>query len=103
MTDNKKGERKMGIKSICSTMLVCSASAACLMFTEISRADTWTGGGLDDNWTNGANWLDGSAPTLADSVFFDINDSGNTNGVNEIFQILELSYGGGGTHITNNK
>ena len=33
-------------------------------------ARSWSGGGLTDNWTNGANWTGGVAPLTGDSLVF---------------------------------
>jgi hypothetical protein len=48
---------------------------------------TWSGSGLDDNWSNGTNWLDGVPPVSTDSVTFNATDSGNINLVDADFTI----------------
>ena len=63
-------------------------------------ADTWTGA-IDDFWSTNGNWLDGSAPTSADSVTFDAGDTGGTNFVDANFAITGLEYLVNGTHTTN--
>ena len=82
------------------TKVACIASVAFLMVTGISQADTWTGAGPDNNWSTNGNWLDGSPPTPADSVIFNVGDSGGTNDVDTFFTILGLEYIGNGVHTT---
>lgn len=62
--------------------LVGNASAATI---------TWTGGGSDNNFSTGANWSGGSAPTDGDTITFDnsslTDDSGNV-AVNDMSGLL---------------
>ena len=61
---------------------------------------TWTGSGINDNWSNGSNWFDGAPPTDTDSVTFNANDSGNINIVDMAFTIAGLQYIGNSVHTT---
>ena len=69
------------------TKVACIASVAFLMFTGISQADSWTGT-VDDLWSTDGNWLDGTAPTPADSVTFNAGDPPGTNIVDTNFTRL---------------
>ncbi len=88
------------IKTSYSVFRVISVALFLALHVTASHADNWIGAGVDNNWSTSTNWLDGSPPTLLDTVFFDITDSGNINVVNGIFNIGGLQYGGGGIHIT---
>ena len=35
-----------------------------------AQTATWTGGGVDDNWTSGANWAGGTPPTAGNALGF---------------------------------
>jgi len=61
---------------------------------------TWTGSGINDNWSNDNNWLGGAPSTDADSVIFNATDSGNTNIVDRDFTIVGLQYIGNSVHST---
>ena len=81
------------------TTVACIASVAFLTFTGISQADTWTGA-VDDLWSTDGNWLDGTAPTSADSAIFNAGGSPGTNFVDTDFTITGLEYLIDGTHLT---
>lgn len=51
---------------------LCLLSILSLTCADFARADlfTWTGGGGDNNWSTGANWDLGSAPTANDTLDF---------------------------------
>ena len=51
---------------------LCLVSILSLTCVDFARADlfTWTGGGGDNNWSTGANWDLGSAPTANDTLDF---------------------------------
>ena len=51
---------------------LCLLSILSLTCADFVRADlfTWTGGGGDNNWSTGANWDLGSAPTANDTLDF---------------------------------
>ena len=51
---------------------LCLVSILSLTCVDFARADlfTWTGGGGDNNWSTGANWDFGSAPTANDTLDF---------------------------------
>jgi hypothetical protein len=47
------------------------ALCLCLLCASATRAATWTGGGGDNNWSNGANWDTGTPPGPGDNAIFD--------------------------------
>ncbi|CAN5466886.1 hypothetical protein BH09PLA1_BH09PLA1_16900 [soil metagenome] len=54
-------------------MLLACGAAAILFAAVATRAqnnDTWDGGGGDDNWGTGNNWVDNTAPSLNSQVNF---------------------------------
>jgi len=62
---------------------------------------TWNGGGTDDNWSSGANWAGGSAPTEAGSGWDDaILEFGGATRLNPIKNINGGSGGFNVDHIT---
>lgn len=76
-------------------------------FSGSSVADSWTGLGISDNWSDPNNWLDGSPPLSTDSVVFNATDSGNTSIIDLDFftlnptgEITGLQYVGNGVHTT---
>ena len=93
-----KKSRILSIR-LTNTKLAYIASVVFLMFTGISPADTWTGT-IDDLWSANGNWLDGTAPTISDSVTFDAGDTGGTNFVDTNFTITALDYLVNGSHTT---
>ena len=55
-----------------------------LTFADFVRVElfTWTGGGVDSNWSTGANWDTGSAPTTGDTL--DFAGTTRANSVNDL-------------------
>jgi hypothetical protein len=84
------------------TKVACIASVAFLIVTGTSQADdNWTGASpLNDFWSTGVNWEDGTPPGFADVVTFNAVDSGGTNIVDTNFTITGLEYIGNGVHTT---
>ena len=63
----------------------------------------WIGSGGDDFWSTVGNWSaspSSHVPGPADSVFFNLSDSGNSNVVNSDFTIGPLLYLGSSSHTT---
>jgi fibronectin-binding autotransporter adhesin len=58
-------------------------------------ARTWTGGGADGNWSNGANW-DGAAPVAGNLLVFDgTTRQSNTNDITDLWvPALTINNGG---------
>ena len=57
---------------------------------------TWTGGGANSNWSNGANWQGGVSPTSGSTLIFGSGESQFTN-VDDIsgLSIAEIELAGG--------
>ncbi|MDB5324222.1 MAG: hypothetical protein JWN40_5853 [Phycisphaerales bacterium] len=56
-----------------STRILLAACAAALTTASqsaIAATITWNGGGADNNWSTGANWIGGAAPLPADALIF---------------------------------
>jgi hypothetical protein len=88
----------LGIALLCVSIWPLTAHAA---------LDTWTGLGLTDDWSDPANWLDGSPPLFTDSVLFNASDSGHTSIIDAAFfalnptgELLALQYTGNAIHTT---
>ena len=55
-----------------------------VLLTVGTVSDTWDGGGSDDNWSDGANWVGGASPGSGYSLIFD--------GVNSLNPLMDSSY-----------
>lgn len=55
-------------------------SAALVMLTVPSWADTWDGGGADNHWNTDLNWTDDTKPTSSDSVTLSTDDVAELHG-----------------------
>ena len=57
---------------------------------------TWTGGGVNSNWSTGANWQGGVAPTSASTLVFGSGESRLTN-IDDIsgLSVAEIELSGG--------
>lgn len=93
------------------TTRLCLVSILSLTCADFARADlfTWTGGGSDDNWSTGANWDLGSAPTANDTLDFagttrpsSVNDlaDGTTFGDIEFLNSTNTNFSLSGNRIT---
>ncbi len=58
--------------------LLAAGLLACSATTALTAVFTWNGGGTDDNWTTGANWVGGSAPTAPTPADTDLVFTGTT-------------------------
>ncbi|HEV8607904.1 MAG TPA: autotransporter-associated beta strand repeat-containing protein, partial [Tepidisphaeraceae bacterium] len=58
-----KSSRRI-LLAACAAVLAGAAGAS-------GAIQTWSGGGGDDKWTTGANWLGGTAPVANDALVFD--------------------------------
>ena len=61
-----------------------------------SSTYTWTGGGVNSNWSTGANWQGGVAPTSASTLVFGSGESQLTN-IDDIsgLSVAEIELSGG--------
>lgn len=90
---------------------LCLVSIISLTCSDFVRADlfTWTGGGGDNNWSTGANWALGSAPTANDTLDFagttrpsSVNDlaDGTTFGDIDFLNSTNTNFSLSGSRIT---
>ena len=69
---------------------------------EASVTQTWDGGGADDNWSTGGNWLSGEAPINGDKLIFDgTTRPVNMNNINAL-TVPWLTFNNGGFDLTGN-
>ena len=72
-----------------------------LLFAGVCYADeTWTGLGVNQNWSTGANWSGGVPPVSTDIVTFSAAGSGSQDVVDTNFTIAGLQYIGNCTQTT---
>ncbi len=53
-------------------------------------AATWTGGGADNNWSTGGNWLGGVVPGNGDVIEYDNNSTARLNQTNDIVGLTNM-------------
>jgi hypothetical protein len=51
---------------------ICAAFTGAVLLAPFANADTWTNGDNDNDWYNGLNWADGTAPTSLDSAVVEL-------------------------------
>ena len=80
-----------------STCLIGAVTVAFSAFTasQASAQDTWNGGGVDNNWSTDANWVDGTAPTGGALTFAgDVQTTTNNDVVGGTFGGITFSNNG---------
>jgi hypothetical protein len=95
-----------------SMLIVCGAVSAAAMLSfmapsvQAQSLNTWLGGGVDDNWSTGGNWLSGSAPTMSATGDADLefDDPGTYTSNNDLgpFLVYDTTFdaGNGPTTLT---
>lgn len=80
------------IRTIAISAVVALTPVGMWMFsgTALAATKTWTGGGVDGNWSTTANWQGGVAPVNGDSIVID-NSATFTNGSTDDIAALSLN------------
>src|SRR5262249_21699954 len=87
--------KKFGIaKTLLASAFTCSIPLLLIPINAqaLSPVCTWTGGGVNTNWSNSANWscTSGTVPVNGDSVAFNDNLVGSLTPINEDIVGLQL-------------
>lgn len=73
-----------------------------IIIADNSPFDTWDGGGSDNNWSTGANWVGNTAPTSGDTLKVDLTDGSlrSTVVLDASTEINVLRFGSGADAFT---
>jgi autotransporter-associated beta strand protein len=82
-------------------LLLIVAAVAVLAAPASAATFTWSGGGVNNNWTTGSNWVGGTAPTpgTPNDFVFSGSNSGkfSPNVTGTTYQVSSLTFGAGAT------